>query len=57
MTVGLIDVLQHTPRSVTEDVPALVILPPADAVVVVILLAVEVVTIGALSVVNVKSDP
>lgn len=32
-TVGFSEVLQHTPRAVTEDPPSEVILPPEDAVV------------------------
>ena len=56
--VGLAEVLQHTPRAVTEDVPALVTLPPEVAVVVVIGLAAIVVTVGATpNVVNVTSSP
>ena len=32
-TVGFNDVLQHTPRTVTDEPPSDVILPPEDAVV------------------------
>ena len=51
LTVGFCEVLQHTPRAVTAELPALVTLPPLVAVVLVILLAAVVVTVGVRAVV------
>ena len=48
LTGGFWLVLQQTPRAVTDELPALVTLPPQEAVVVVILLTAEVVTVGVL---------
>jgi hypothetical protein len=53
-TVGLISVLQQTPREITVDVPSLVITPPEVAVVPVILLIAEVVTMGGSSFLQLK---
>jgi hypothetical protein len=44
--VGLGDVFQQTPLAVTADPPSLVTLPPAEAVVQVIALTTNVVTVG-----------
>jgi len=44
--VGFADVLQHTPRAVTDAPPSLVILPPLVAVVLVIEDAAVVVRVG-----------
>ena len=46
LTVGFCEVLQHTPRAVTEDSPVAVTLPPQVAVVSVMLDIVFVVTMG-----------
>ncbi len=58
LTVGLCEVLQHTPRAVTDVLPEFVTLPPHVAVVVETLLTVLVVTVGGVpdpaSVVNVR---
>ena len=48
LTVGLCEVLQHTPRAVTVDPPSEVTLPPQVAVLTVILLILAVVTVGGL---------
>ena len=56
--VGLALVLQQTPRDVTGDVPALVTLPPTTAVVEVIELITEVVTVAAVgNVEKIRSSP
>ena len=55
--VGLADVLQQTPRAVTESPPSAVTLPPPDAVVEVMEVIVAVVTVGVVKVVNVESPP
>ena len=57
LTVGFCEILQQTPRAVTDDPPVLVTLPPHEAVVAVILLTVLVVTIGIVTVVNVFCSP
>ena len=49
--VGFCEVLQQTPRAVTESPPSLVTLPPLVAVVEVMPLAEVVVTVGATAVV------
>jgi hypothetical protein len=56
-TVGLADVLQQTPRAVTDAPPSEVTLPPPDAVVEVIEVIVAVVTVGVVKVVNEESSP
>ena len=48
LTVGFCEVLQHTPRAVTEAPPVAVTLPPQVAVVDAMLLTVLVVTVGAI---------
>jgi hypothetical protein len=58
LIVGLAVVDQHTPLAVTVAPPFVVILPPLEAVVDVILVGVVVVTVGMLGdVVNVTSFP
>ena len=47
--VGLVDVLQHTPRDVTADSPSEFIFPPQEAVVEVILVTSAVVRTGTSS--------
>jgi hypothetical protein len=55
--VGFADVLQQTPRAVTESPPSSVTLPPPDAVVEVIEVIVAVVTVGVVKVVKDESPP
>ena len=55
--VGSADVLQQTPRAVTESPPSAVTLPPPDAVVEVMEVIVAVVTVGVFKVVKVESSP
>jgi hypothetical protein len=55
--VGSAEVLQQTPRTVTESPPSLVTFPPPDAVVEVIEVIVAVVTVGIVKVVNEESSP
>ena len=59
LIVGFCEVLQQTPRAVTEVPPVLVTLPPQAAVVFVILLTMLVVTVGCdpAVVVNVRCSP
>ena len=60
LTVGLWLVLQQTPLAVTVAFPSLVTLPPHVAVLDVVLLTVDVVTVGndtLADVVNVRSSP
>jgi hypothetical protein len=55
--VGLAEVLQQTPRAVTDAPPSEVTLPPPDAVVEVIEVIVAVVTVGVVRVVKEESPP
>jgi hypothetical protein len=55
--VGSADVLQQTPRAVTDAPPSLVILPPLVAVVLVIEDAAVVVSVGIEVVVKLISSP
>lgn len=58
LTVGSCEVLQHTPRAVTEDAPALVTFPPQVAVLLPMEVTEDVVTTGELViVVNETSFP
>ena len=57
LIVGLWLVLQQTPLAVTVVFPSFVTFPPQVAELDVILLTVEVVTVGSVVVVNVRSSP
>ena len=48
VTVGVVPVLQQTPRAVTEELPADATVPPLVAEICVIIVAVAVVTEGAI---------
>jgi len=58
LVVGFTEMLQQTPRAVTDTPPSAVTSPPLEAVVMVIDDAAVVVTVGvAVEVVNVRSPP